>query len=90
MVGVAPIPDESGTRRGPRFIRGGRAQVRTALYMAAVSAIRTNACIRTFYLRLKAAGKPGKVALTACMRKMLTILNAMVRNQTRWQEPVSG
>ena len=90
LVGVAPIPDESGTRRGPRFIRGGRAQVRTALYMAAVSAIRTNACIRTFYLRLKAAGKPGKVALTACMRKMLTILNAMVRNQTRWQEPVSG
>jgi transposase len=85
LVGVAPVANESGTRRGHRSIRGGRAQVRSALYMAAVTAIRTNATIRAFYERLIQAGKPGKVALTACMRKMLTILNAMVRNQSRWQ-----
>ena len=90
LVGVAPIPDDSGTRRGRRHIRGGRAQVRTALYMAAVAAIRTNPSIREFYQRLTAAGKPGKVALTACMRKMLTILNAMVRTNTHWQKPVSA
>jgi transposase len=90
LVGVAPIPDDSGARRGRRFIRGGRAQVRSALYMAAVTAIRSNACIRKFYERLRAAGKPGKVALTACMRKMLTILNAMVRSHTRWHPTFSA
>ena len=90
LVGLAPIADDSGMRRGPRRIRGGRAQVRTALYMAAVAAIRTNACIREFYRRLTASGKPAKLALTACMRKMLTILNAMVRTQTRWQQPLSA
>ena len=90
LVGVAPIADDSGKRRGHRCISGGRAQVRSALYMAAVTAIRSNACIREFYQRLRAAGKPGKVALTACMRKMLTILNAMVRTQTRWQQSLGA
>jgi transposase len=90
LVGIAPIADDSGTRRGRRHIRGGRAQVRTALYMAAVAAMRTNPRIREFYQRLTAAGKPSKVALTACMRKMLTILNAMVRTNTHWQKPVSA
>ena len=90
LVGLAPLADDSGTRRGARHIAGGRAQVRTALYMAAVAAIRSNACIREFYQRLIAAGKPAKVALTACMRKMLTILNAMVRTQTRWQQPLTA
>lgn len=90
LVGLAPIAHDSGKHRGRRSIRGGRGQVRSALYMAAVAAIRANACIRAFYQRLREAGKPGKVALTACMRKMLTILNAMVRNQTRWQEPSSA
>lgn len=90
LVGLAPIADDSGTRRGARHIRGGRAQVRSALYMAAVTAIRSNPYIREFYQRLIAAGKPVKVALTACMRKMLTILNAMVRTQTRWQQPLNA
>jgi transposase len=87
LVGLAPISHDSGKHRGRRTITGGRGQVRSALYMAAVAAIRANAAIRAFYERLRAAGKPGKVALTACMHKMLTILNAMVRNQTRWHDP---
>lgn len=86
LVGLAPIAHDSGKHRGRRTISGGRGQVRSALYMAAVAAIRTNPAIRTFYERLRAAGKPGKVALTACMHKMLTILNAMVRTQTRWHD----
>jgi len=90
LVGVAPMADDSGTRRGHRSIGGGRGQVRSTLYMATVTATRTNPYIRAFYERLVAAGKPGKVALTACMRKILTILNAMVRTQTRWQPPVSA
>jgi transposase len=85
LVGLAPIPHDSGSHRGRRMISGGRGQVRSALYMAAVSAIRGNACIREFYQRLRQSGKPGKVALTACMRKMLTILNAMMRTGTRWE-----
>ena len=86
LVGLAPIARESGSWRGRRSIFGGRGQVRAVLYMATVTAIRINACIRTFYQRLRQAGKPAKVALVACMRKVLTILNAMVRTQTRWQE----
>lgn len=85
LVGVAPIARDSGHHRGRRSIAGGRAQVRSMLYMAAVTAARTNPVIRAFYQRLRAAGKPAKVALVACMRKMLTILNAMLRTQTRWQ-----
>jgi transposase len=85
LVGVAPIARDSGQHRGRRSIAGGRAQVRSMLYMAAVTAARTNPVIRAFYQRLRAAGKPAKVALVACMRKILTILNAMLRTQTRWQ-----
>jgi transposase len=88
LVGLAPIAHDSGKHRGRRTIAGGRGQVRSALYMAAVAAIRANVCIREFYQRLRHAGKPGKVALTACMRKMLTILNAMMRTGTRWHEPL--
>jgi transposase len=85
LVGVAPLNRDSGTLRGRRTVWGGRSDVRTALYMAALAATRFNPVIRAFYQRLESAGKPKKVALTACMRKLLTILNAMMRHQTRWQ-----
>ena len=84
LVGVAPLNRDSGTLRGQRTVWGGRAPVRAALYMAVVSATRFNPVIRTFYLRLRAKGKPAKVALTACMRKLLVILNAMLRSGTPW------
>lgn len=76
---------DSGTLRGKRLVWGGRAPVRAALYMAALVATRRNPVIREFYQRLLAAGKPKKVALTACMRKLLTILNAMLRANTVWR-----
>ena len=85
LVGVAPLNRDSGKRRGPRVIWGGRARVRAVLYMATLVATRFNPVIRAFYQRLSEAGKPKKVALVACMRKLLTILNAMTRNQTYWQ-----
>lgn len=85
LVGVAPFAQESGRWRGQRRIRGGRADVRTLLYMAALTATRCNPVIRALYRRLKAAGKPTKVALTACMRHLLIMLNAMVRKHERWQ-----
>ena len=85
LVGVAPLNRDSGTLRGQRTIVGGRSSVRAALYMAALVATRYNAAIRTFYQRLVAAGKPKKLALTACMRKLLTILNAILKTNTRWQ-----
>jgi transposase len=84
LVGLAPFNRDSGTMRGRRSIYGGRARVRTLLYMAATAAIRANPVIRAFYVRLKSRGKPHKVAVVACMRKMLTILNAMVRESTPW------
>jgi transposase len=84
LVGVAPLARDSGTLRGKRLIWGGRASVRTALFMAALCGRRWNPALKRFYDRLKAAGKPTKVALIACARKLLTILNAMVRNNTRW------
>ena len=84
LVGVAPFNCDSGQLRGRRRVWGGRASVRTVLYMAVVSAIRCNPVIRIFYERLRQAGKPAKVALTACMRKLLTILNAMLSHGTRW------
>jgi transposase len=90
LVGVAPLNRDSGQQRGLRHIWGGRAQIRTALYMAAVSAVRCNPVVRTFFERLCAAGKPKKVALTACMRKLLTILNAMMHTRTRWQPVVAA
>ena len=85
LVGVAPMARDSGTLRGKRLVWGGRAPVRAALYMAALVASRRNPVIRAFYKRLVAAGKPKKVALTACMRKLLTILNAMLKTNTAWQ-----
>jgi transposase len=84
LVGVAPHAQDSGTLRGKRMIWGGRAPVRAVLYMGAVVAAKFNPVIRDFYQRLRAAGKPAKVALTACMRKLLIILNAMVRSGTPW------
>jgi transposase len=90
LVGVAPLNRDSGTRRGRRTIWGGRAGVRTTLCMATWCATRYNPVIRAMYARLVAAGKLRKVALTACMRKLLTILNAMVRHGARWTTPDIG
>lgn len=87
LVGVAPLADDSGQRRGKRSVWGGRAPVRAVLYMAALVAKAHNPVIKAFYERLVAAGKPKKVALVACMRKLLTILNAMMRDRTTWQAP---
>lgn len=84
LVGVAPVAHDSGTLRGKRAIAGGRARVRTILYMAALVATRHNPVIRSFYHRLLIAGKPKKVALVACMRKLLIILNAMLRDGQPW------
>lgn len=86
LIGVAPFHRDSGQMRGKRTIFGGRGQVRRSLYMAALAAIRFNAVIRAFYDRLVLAGKPKKVAIIACMRKLLTILNAMVRSGKSWDD----
>lgn len=85
LVGVAPLNRDSGTLRGARTVWGGRACVRAALYMATLAATRCNSMIKAFYQRLLAAGKAKKVALTACMRKLLTILNAIVKHGIQWQ-----
>lgn len=85
LVGVAPFNRDSGTMRGQRRVWGGRASVRAALYMATLVATRFNPVIRSFYQRLCEAGKPKKVALTACMRKLLTILNAMLSHGAPWR-----
>ncbi len=84
LVGVAPFNCDSGQHRGQRHIWGGRAAVRNSLYMAALVATRHNPVLAAFYRRLRAAGKPAKVALIATMRKLLTILNTMMKHQTRW------
>lgn len=84
LAGLAPFNHDSGRLQGKRSISGGRASVRSALYMATLVATRFNDVIRTFYQRLLAAGKPKKVALVACMRKLLTILNAMARDKQPW------
>lgn len=85
LVGVAPLNCDSGLSMGKRRIWGGRAIVGSALYMATLVSIRFNPVIREFYQRLRAAGKVGKVALVASMRKLLTILNAIAKNQTPWR-----
>ena len=85
LVGVASMNKESGTFKGKRKVRGGRCRIRTVLFMATMSAIQSNLKIKRTYQRLIAAGKLPKVALIACMRKLLTILNVMVRNQTPWK-----
>ena len=84
LVGVAPLARDSGKLRGTRTCWGGRANVRAALYMPTLAAVRFNPVLKQFYDRLVEAGKPKKVAITACMRKLLTILNSMVKNQTPW------
>ena len=86
LAGVAPFADDSGTLRGKRRVRGGRADVRTALYMAAVTARRCNPAIRAFAGRLSAAGKCFKVVITACMRKLLATLNAIVKTNQPWED----
>jgi len=87
LVGVAPINDDSGTKNGPRFIMGGRARVRSALYMAALVGKRCNPVLKAYYNQLVARGKRKKMALVACMRKLLTILHAMIRNKQPWRAP---
>ena len=84
LVGVAPMNRDSGSYHGKRHIRGGRHRVRTVLFMAVMSAVRSNPKLKTKYEQLKAAGKPPKVALVACMRKLITILNTMVKNGEHW------
>ena len=90
LVGVAPLNRDSGTFRGKRKVWGGRAPVRAALYMAALVATRHNPVIKAYYQRLLQVGKPKKVALTACMRKLLTILNVMMRDQRPWSPIVQN
>jgi len=85
LVGVAPLAQDSGTQRGRRHCWGGRPALRTGLYMAALVAARWNPVLRPFYQRLRAKGKPAKVALVAVARKLLTILNAVMRDQRPWQ-----
>ncbi len=87
LAGVAPLNRDSGKMRGRRAVWGGRARVRAALYMAALVASRHNPTIRAFYERLLAAGKPKKVALVACMRKLLTMLGAVLRHRAPWRSP---
>lgn len=86
LVGVAPMNQGSGTHRGKRVSWGGRARVRTVLYMATMSARQWNPTIKAFSDRLVAQGKPQKVVIVACMRKLLTVLNAMVRTNKTWRE----
>jgi len=87
LVGLAPFNHDSGAFRGARSIRGGRSDVRNVLYMATVAALRCNAAIKAFYIHLKAAGKASKVALTACMRKLLIALNSMIKTRSPWRLP---
>jgi transposase len=90
LVGVAPHPDDSGEMSKPRKISGGRARVRTSLYMASLTAMRFNPELRAFYRRLRQAGKAAKVAITAVSRKLLTIVNAMIRDMKHWEPKMTG
>jgi transposase len=90
LAGLAPVNRDSGRMRGKRSIAGGRSDVRTALFMAALTAVRYNPQIKTFYNRLVAAGKPKKVALTAAAHKLLTILNAILREETAWRNTMKA
>lgn len=89
LVGVAPINRDSGQKSGKRFIGGGRGQVRRVLSMATIVAIRFNPAIKTFYQRLKAKGKESKVAIVACLRKLITILNLLIKNNEEWKNTES-
>jgi transposase len=90
LVGLAPLNQDSGKKQGKRVIWGGRASVRAALYMATLVATRRNPMIQSFYQRLLDMHKPKKLALTACMHKLLRILNAMARHQTPWSDPAGA
>jgi transposase len=90
LAGLAPKPDDSGTIKKRRVIIGGRADVRSALYMATLSAVRYNPTLKAFYDRLRGVGKPAKLALTAAARKLLTILNSMLKANQAWAPPVIG
>ena len=90
LVGVAPFNRDSGALRGKRTVWGGRARVRASLYMGALVATRCNPVIRTFYQKLLASGKPKKLALTACMRKLLVILNSMLKHSSPWRSVSPG
>jgi transposase len=85
LAGVAPFPDDSGTLHGPRKIQGGRWRLRRVLYVATVAAVRCNPVLKPFYQRLRARGKPPKIALVAAMRRLLLILNAMLKSHTTWR-----
>jgi transposase len=89
LVGVAPINRDSGKKSGKRFIGGGRGHVRRVLYMATIVAIRHNETIKRFYQRLKAKGKESKVAIVACMSKLLTIVNLLIKNNEVWKNAES-
>jgi transposase len=89
LVGIAPYNKESGKQRGLQRIRGGRSQIRTVMFMAMMSTVQCNPKFKAFYEKLKAAGKRPKVALVACMRKMIVILNSMIRNGTCWNENIA-
>lgn len=89
LTGVAPLANDSGKHRGKRAIWGGRADIRAVLYMAAISAIRFNPAIKVFAERLKKSGKPAKVVIVACMRKLLTIMNAMLKNNAPWNPTIA-
>jgi transposase len=89
LTGVAPLANDSGKHRGKRYIWGGRAEVRAVLYMAAISAMRCNHTIKVFAERLKKTGKPPKVVIVACMRKLLIIMNAMLKNNTPWNPNIA-
>ncbi len=89
LAGVAPLNDDSGTRRGKRPVRGGRVDLRCGLYMAAFNAMRRAPALAAFVARLRAAGKPFKVVVVAVMRKLLTVLNAMVKTGTPWTDKLA-
>ena len=89
LVGIAPMNRDSGSKKGKRYIQGGRHKVRTVLFVSMMSAIQHHPTLKPMYQRLVAAGKPKKVALIACARKQITILNAMMRNRTYWEESMS-
>lgn len=90
LVGTAPMNHDSGKFKGQRHVWGGRANVRAVLYMATLAAIRCNPAIKAFHQRLRDAGKKSKVAIVACMRKLLTILNALLKNKTPWRDKLAG
>jgi len=89
LVGIAPMNRDSGNNTGKRYIRGGRHKVRTVLFVSMMSAIQHHPILKPMYQRLVASGKPKKVALVACARKQITILNAMMKNRTYWEEPMA-